>query len=146
MQTFMPHKSFRESAECLDMKRLGKQRVEVLILLKSMLGNTPTKGWKNHPAREMWRGHENALALYGMVVCEVWLERGYKDTCWGKINAYYDKSKPTTMPSWFGMTDLHTSHKSNLIRKNPDHYKQLWPDIPDNIPYVWSTNKVSISA
>lgn len=145
MQTFMPHKSFRESAECLDMKRLGKQRVEVLQLLNSF-HKTDYKGWKNHPAREMWRGHENALALYGMVVCEVWLERGYKDTCWAKINAYYDKSKPTTMPSWFGMTDLHTSHKSNLIRKNPDHYKQLWPDIPDNIPYVWSTNKVSISA
>ena len=145
MQTFLPYSDFRESAQCLDMKRLGKQRVEVLPLLNSF-HKTDYKGWKNHPAREMWRGHENALALYGMVVCEVWLERGYKDTCWGKINAYYDKSKPTTMPSWFGMTDLHTSHKSNLIRKNPDHYKQLWPDIPDNIPYVWSTNKVSISA
>ena len=145
MQSFLPVPDFRESAKCLDMKRLGKQRVEVLQILNSF-HKPGYKGWKNHPAREMWRGHENALALYGMVVCEVWLERGYKDTCWGKINAYYDKSKPTTMPSWFGMTDLHTSHKSNLIRKNPDHYKQLWPDIPDNIPYVWSTNKVSISA
>ena len=145
MQTFLPYSDFKESAQCLDMKRLGKQRVEVLQLLNSF-HKPDYKGWKNHPAREMWRGYENALALYGMVVCEAWLERGYKDTCWGKINAYYDKSKPTTMPSWFGMTDLHTSHKSNLIRKNPDHYKQLWPDIPDNIPYVWSTNKVSISA
>jgi hypothetical protein len=137
MQSFLPIPDFRESAKCLDMKRLGKQRVEVLILLKSMLGNTPTKGWKNHPAREMWRGHENALALYGMVVCEVWLERGYKDTCWAKINAYYDKSKPTIIPSWFGNEAFHLSHKSNLIRKNSIYYKQLWPDIPDDIPYVW---------
>ena len=145
MQTFLPHKSFRESAECLDMKRLGKQRVEVLQLLNSF--HKPNyKGWKNHPAREMWRGHENALALYGMVVCEVWLERGYKDTCWNKINAFYDASKPIVIPKWVGNEQFHLSHKSNLIRKNPDHYKQLWPDIPDNIPYVWSTNKVSISA
>jgi hypothetical protein len=144
MQTFLPHKSFRESAECLDMKRLGKQRVEVLQLLNSF--HKPNyKGWKNHPAREMWRGYENALALYGMVVCEVWLERGYKDTCWGKINAYYDKSKPTIMPSWFGMQDLHTSHKSNLIRKNPIYYKELWPDIPDNIEYIWPTRIAAIS-
>ena len=136
MQTFLPHKSFRESAECLDMKRLGKQRVEVLQLLNSF--HKPNyKGWKNHPAREMWRGHENALALYGMVVCEVWLERGYKDTCWNKINAFYDASKPIVIPKWVGNEQFHLSHKSNLIRKNPDHYKQLWPDIPDNIPYVW---------
>ena len=37
MQSFLPVPDFRESAKCLDMKRLGKQRVEVLILLKSIL-------------------------------------------------------------------------------------------------------------
>ena len=143
MQTFMPHKSFRESAECLDMKRLGKQRVEVLQLLNSF--HKPNyKGWKNHPAREMWRGHENALALYGMVVCEVWLERGYKDTCWNKINAFYDASKPIVIPKWVGNEQFHLSHKSNLIRKNPDHYKQLWSDVPDNIEYVWPTVSISV--
>jgi hypothetical protein len=145
MQTFLPYPDFRESSVCLDMKRLGKQRVEVLQLLNSF--HKPNyKGWKNHPAREMWRGYENALACYGMIVCEVWQERGYKDTCWGKINVYYDKSKPTIMPPWFGMHDLHISHKSNLIRKNPTYYKELWPDIPDNIEYVWPVNKVSIGA
>ena len=143
MQTFLPHKSFRESAECLDMKRLGKQRVEVLQLLNSF--HKPNyKGWKNHPAREMWRGHENALALYGMVVCEVWLERGYKDTCWNKINAFYDASKPIVIPKWVGNEQFHLSHKSNLIRKNPDHYKQLWSDVPDNIEYVWPTVSISV--
>ena len=93
------------------MKRLGKQRVEVLILLKSMLGTTPTKGWKNHPCREMWRGHENALALYGMIICEVWKERGYKDTCYDKIRVYYDESKDTTFPWWLGMLDVHLTHQ-----------------------------------
>ena len=144
MQTFLPYSNFKESAQCLDMKRLGKQRVEVLQLLNSF-HKPDYKGWKNHPAREMWRGHENALALYGMIVCEAWLERGYKDTCWAKINAYYDKSKPTIMPSWFGMQDLHTSHKSNLIRKNPIYYKEFWPDIPDNIEYIWPTRVAAIS-
>jgi len=138
----MAYPDFRASAECLDMKRLGKQRVEVLQLLNSF-HKTNYKGWKNHPAREMWRGYENALALYGMTVCEVWLERGYKDTCWAKINAYYDKSQPTTMPPWIGTEDLHTSHKSNLIRKNPTYYKEFWPNTPDNIEYVWPVNKVN---
>ena len=143
MQTFMPHKSFRESAECLDMKRLGKQRVEVLQLLNSF--HKPNyKGWKNHPAREMWRGYENALAYYGMIICEEWQERGYKDTCWNKINAFYDASKPIVIPKWVGNEQFHLSHKSNLIRKNPDHYKQLWSDVPDNIEYVWPTVSISV--
>ena len=122
------------------MKRLGKQRVEVLILLKSMLGTTPTKGWKNHPCREMWRGHENALAEYGMIVCEVWKERGYKDTCYEKIPVYYDESKPTTYPWWLGMIDIHLSHQSMLIKKYPDYYKQQFPDAPEDLEYIWPSS------
>jgi len=137
MQTFLPYTDFRESGQCLDMKRLGKQRVEVLQLLNSF-HKPDYKGWKNHPAREMWRGYENALALYGMVICEVWVERGYKDTCWGKINAYFDKSVPVVYPKWVGNYDLHLSHKSNLIRKHPEYYKRLWPDVPDNLEYIWT--------
>ena len=33
--------------------------------------------------------------------------------------------------------DLILSHRSNLIRKAPEHYAPLWPDVPDNLPYVW---------
>ena len=33
MQTFLPYADFAQSAKVLDMKRLGKQRVEVLQLL-----------------------------------------------------------------------------------------------------------------
>ena len=139
IQTFLPYSDFKESAQCLDMKRLGKQRVEVLQLLNSF-HKTDYKGWKNHPAREMWRGYENALAQYGMIVCEVWLERGYKDTCWGKINAYFDKTKPLNYPKWIGNEDLHLSHKSNLLRKQPDYYKQYWPDTPNNLEYIWPVN------
>jgi len=140
MQTFLPFANFRESAKSLDMKRLGKQRVEVLILLKSMLGTTPTKGWKNHPCRNMWRGHENALAEYGMTVCMIWKERGYKDTCYEKIRAYYDESKPTTFPWWLGMLDVHLTHQSMLIKKYPDYYKQQFPDAPEGLEYIWPSS------
>jgi len=140
MQTFLPYPDFRKSAQCLDMKRLGKQRVEVLQLLNSF--HKPNyKGWKNHPAREMWRGFENGLVEYGKIICEVWKERGYKDTCWEKINSFLDNSKPFTLPNWIGDETVHLSHKSNLIRKFPDHYKTFWPDVPDDIEYVWPVNK-----
>jgi hypothetical protein len=136
MQTFLPYASFKESAKCLDMKRLGKQRVEVLQLLNSF-HKPDYKGWKNHPAREMWRGYENALVRYGQFICLEWTSRGYKDTCYQKISEHFDNSKTCVEPSWIGREDIHLSHKSRLIQKFPDHYKPLWPEAPDNLEYVW---------
>lgn len=136
MQTFLPYSDFRESAKVLDTKRLGKQRVEVLQLLNSF--HKPNyKGWKNHPAREMWRGYENGLVEYGLVICQVWKERGYKDTCYDKIGVYKNNSKPTEFPPWLGREDIHLSHKSKLIQKDSTFYKSIWPDTPDNLEYVW---------
>jgi hypothetical protein len=64
VQTFLPLPDFAESAAVLDRQRLGKQRVEVLQLLGALTGQRP--GWVNHPAARMWRGHERALARYGL--------------------------------------------------------------------------------
>jgi len=136
MQTFLPYSDFHESAKVLDMKRLGKQRVEVLQLLNSF--HKPNyKGWKNHPAREMWRGYEQALVSYGLIICLEWKARGYKDTCYEKIQQFADLTKPLSFPKWIGDEQVHLSHKSNLIRKFPEHYKKIWPDVPDNIEYSW---------
>ena len=136
MQPFLPYSDFRESAKVLDTKRLGKQRVEVLQLLNSFF-RPNYKGWKNHPAREMWRGYENGLVEYGLVICQVWKERGYKDTCYEKIGVYHDPSKPVTFPDWIGREDIHLSHKSKLIQKDSAFYKPVWPTVPDNLEYVW---------
>ena len=136
MQTFLPYSDFVESAKCLDMKRLGKQRVEVLQLLNSFY-RPDYKGWKNHPAREMWRGYEQGLVHYGLAICREWISRGYKDTCYDKINAFNTNAPLFGLPSWIGREDIHLSHKSNLIRKYPEHYRPLWPDVPDNLEYIW---------
>jgi len=48
VNTFLPHADFVKSAESLDNKRLGKQRVEAWQILQALRGNT--KGWVNHPA------------------------------------------------------------------------------------------------
>ena len=86
MQTFLPYPSFAQSAKCLDSRRLGKQRVETLQLLKAL--TEPAYGWQNHPATRMWRGYVPALASYGVTICNEWLSRGYRDTCRDKIAQY----------------------------------------------------------
>jgi len=144
MQTFLPLPSMLDSAETLDRQRLGKQRVECLQILRSLSGLT--KGWQNHPATKMWRGHEHALADYSVIVCEVWIERGYKDTCRDKIEAMrvdHASQWGLGLPPWWGDERLHASHRSNLIRKFPEHYAPQWPSDPDDLDYYWPAERDS---
>lgn len=150
MQTFLPYPNFLWSAQCLDWRRLGKQRVEGYQILQNCLGIS--KGWSNHPAIKMWKGYENALAYYTMTIIEHWIERGYEDNLRYKfrplcaehnINLDLDLKK-IEMPYWFGDSKFHKSHKSNLIRKYPEHYGKLWPDVPNDLEYIWPSGKVNV--
>jgi hypothetical protein len=128
MQTFLPYPNFKRSVQCLDNKRLGKQRVEAWQILNTLTGKS--HGWKNHPAVKMWRGYETALIGYYHCCLDEWAARGFKN----------EKLKPIIypllmdVPKWFGNRDFHRSHQSNLVRKDPHHYRF---DVPNNLPYVW---------
>jgi len=136
MQTFLPYPDFRKSAECLDRQRLGKQRVEVMQILKALHDGG---GWSSHPAVKMWRGHEQVLICYGHEICDEWISRGYKDTCKGKILQFRTEFASCTIfaPDWLHTQAFHASHRSNLLRKDPEHYGQFgWTESPD-LEYVW---------
>jgi hypothetical protein len=140
MQTFLPYPDFAQSAKCLDMRRLGKQRVEVLQLLKALIAGG---GWSNHPATKMWRGYEQALTDYGFAIIEEWVERGYKDSCRDKIyeliSGVAENWWPgeTVLPPWLGNEEFHAAHRSNLLRKDPVHYGQFGWTESDDLPYIW---------
>lgn len=137
MQTFVPMGAdFHANAEVLDMRRLGKQRVEGLQILYAITG--AKSGWRNHPIVKMWDGYELALFEYVAAMCDEWTSRGYKDTCRDKAHeAVLTIRKPLVMPEWLADPEVAVSHKSNLIRKLPEHYGVLWPGVPDNLPYKW---------
>ena len=140
MQVFLPYADFKLSAQSLDMKRLGKQRVECLQLLNSIKkinNGEKIKGWKNHPCRKLWHNYSNALVEYGRVICIEWRNRGYKDTCLEKISNHWDDSKPLINPPFIGNEEFHKSHRSKLIQKQPEFYKSKFPNTPDNLEYVW---------
>ena len=135
MQTFLPYKSYEKSAQVLDNKRLGKQRVECYQIVLAL--SDPTYGWQNHPAVKMWRGYSNSLIEYGIAICDEWIKRGYKDTLKDRLRNMYPWHQPAPKPPWIGNHQFHRSHKSNLVRKHPGHYRKYWPTIPDNLEYVW---------
>lgn len=128
MQTFLPYPDFAQSAQCLDYRRLGKQRVECMQILKAL---TYGGGWANHPATKMWQGYEPALQAYMYECIKEWIGRGYKNTI--LVQA------PTAliMPHWFGDISFHASHRSNLLRKDASYYSQFNWSEPNNLPYVW---------
>lgn len=133
MQTFLPYPSFVDSLRCLDDRRLGKQRVEARQILDVLGGKT--NGWRNHPAVLMWEGFENWLIFYFNCALCVWSERGYNNI---KLQQYSGVSLDySAMPDWLGDEKYHASHRSNLLRKNDDHYSKFGWTEPDNLPYVW---------
>lgn len=147
MQTFLPYADFERSARVLDRKRLGKQRVEAIQVIRGLV--VPGYGWRHHPAVRMWKGHEEALGRYGLTCCEAWTDLGFGDTCAATIAADLAAAGVTTvrsqaalaeagaLPSWLGDEAFHRSHRSSLVRKDPDHYRPLFPDVPDDLEYVW---------
>jgi hypothetical protein len=152
MQTFLPYLGFDESARALDDRRLGKQRVEALQILRAL--TRPVYGWKHHPAVLMWQGFEEALGAYGVAVCHEWRRRGFADTCEPQIlddlRAAGVPAPPRpqarlaacgALPPWLGDDALHRSHRSALLRKDREHHGDQFGDEDPDLPYVWPVRR-----
>ncbi|WP_336923593.1 MSMEG_6728 family protein [Aquipuribacter sp. SD81] len=143
MQTFLPYPDDRASAAVLDDKRLGKQRVECLQVLRAL--TWVDYGWRNHPAVRMWRGFVPALVAYSAAVCDEWAARGRVDAVKETVLSFTGGVEPDRdrlvadgqVPPWLGLDAVHQSHRSALVRKDPAHYRPFFPDVPDDLPYVW---------
>jgi len=154
MQTFLPYADYAASAATLDMKRLGKQRVEAYQALLQLCGIKmvdypkwePRFGGWSHAVMAMWSGHEVQLLEYIRACCDEWTGRGYKDTVLEKSTHVLQLARESDWteepPAWLGDPEIHRSHRSNLIRKDLEHYARLFPeDVPtiseDYLPYIW---------
>lgn len=147
MQTFVPYANFHRTAQVLDDKRLGKQRVETIQIVRAL--TTIGYGWAHHPATLMWKGYEEALGRYGLTCCEVWVERGFRDTCAatisadlavagvGAIRTQSDLAGADALPPWLGDQAVLLSHQSALVRKDPGFYQAQFPGVPADLPYIW---------
>ncbi len=154
VQTFLPYADFERSARVLDQKRLGKQRVEVIQVVRAL--TLSGYGWANHPAVLMWKGFEEALGRYGLICCQVWTELGHGDTCAATIAADLRpigveqiRTQPElaahgALPAWLGEKELHLSHQSSLLRKDPAWYRPHFPGVRDDLPYRWPVRSPNV--
>jgi hypothetical protein len=133
---------YSASAKSLDNKRIGKQRVETYQILKALLGES--KGWTNHPATKMWRGHEFQLYEYQTAICAEWSRRGFKDTVMESTkNLIMEKRvKPTyNAPEWAGFRALAITHRANLYLKDPIFYAKFEDETKVYLEYVCCPEK-----
>ena len=143
MITFVPFDDAVACAKALDYRRLGKQRVEAYQIWLALTGRgkflpdgtegPPTKGWINHPATQMWKGHTCFLAVYCNAMIDEWIAQGYKNN----MQKLPHCSNPRP-PWWWGWRPIHMSHRASLNRKKPDYYRF---DVGDykNWGYTWPT-------
>lgn len=156
MQTFLPYSDFDASARVLDRKRLRHQPFEAFVIFETLVtgkSRHTDQRYAYHPAVAMWRGAERMLLEY-MASIETEIARRNDDERHGGTykppnRLYTDEAiyvlarQPWPerigweLPAWYARPPFHLSHKSNLLRKDPDHYRPIWPDLPDNLAYVW---------
>lgn len=153
MQTFLPYRAFLSSARVLDNKRLGKQRVETMQIMRGLVRTqvphfepspNGTIPWANHPAALMWKGYEFALMTYQNTICDEWTRRGFNDTCKEKTQHFFDvlpdELRMPHVPKWLGLKKFHSAHRANLLRKDPEYYGKFgWKEQPIE-GYWWPTH------
>lgn len=144
MQTFLSYSDFYFSADVLDYRRLGKQRLEgrdcyVVCTEDQIEGVTDLqyyyimKRFKNHPIVKMWTGYEECLKLYTNIIIDEWINRGYVNN----IRRFDIDNRKLFCPDWLGNEAFHSSHRAALLAKNYDWYSQFgWSEEP-KIDYVW---------
>jgi hypothetical protein len=160
MQTFVPLFGSADTAQVLDRARLNKQALEGWQILMNLVQLDPqgnhriSKGWSNHPAVKMWRGHEGALVSYILRMVLEWEKRGYKSTIGQKTLQTYIQAirlgriakENQSYPLWMRDKDLFeqiaSSHRMALLNKDYEWYSQFgWPEDsgkrPDTYTYVW---------
>jgi hypothetical protein len=144
---FVPYPDIDKSLRALDMRRLGKQRVEASQIINALLGvsKDPSKkpGWRNHPATKMWEGHVGVLKKYYNRSLEIWSEKGGKNVLLKPMDISQDELE-TGFPKWWGWAPIHESHRAALVRKDDNFYGDMFGDLSKYYlerGYVWPVRK-----
>jgi hypothetical protein len=78
-----------------------------------------------------------------MVMSVEWKKRGYVDNLFPwfvakMVELTENGSEYNGLPWFIGNEAFHRSHRSNLLRKAPEYYSELFSDVPDDLPYIWT--------
>ena len=162
IELYVPYWKFDKTMASLDTKTLDESRYHAKLILDSIIKDDYRKNPLIIESQvKMWKGCENAIALYGLMACREFMRRGKKDHnfrfhfqdfllklkpndpqyfgpdfTFDKLNNDDDPALTEFFPWFFGNKTFHLVQKSLLIRKSFEHYMPQWPGVPNNIP-LW---------
>lgn len=156
MQTFLPYTDFAKVAATLDSKRVNKQILEGYQILKAISSTEKKVAWRNHPAAQMWLGHEHGLFDYIFAFVDEANSRGIRTkknvANLRQLRDEVGHGWGIGRPDWFTDATLirriTTTHQANLHRKDPVFYAGFVDAVADifNQPccdscsYFWVTH------
>lgn len=127
--TLLPLADYQASCEVLDFARLASSLRDARFFLRRFQdGQTP----KTPPAL-MWHGYVPALASLGLYyAAEVRHRTGSAPSSFDEMKSHWEETKRhrrmRVMPYWFGLPELHASHRSWLVKQDRKIYKKEFPD------------------
>lgn len=145
MQTFISSPDYAECASVLDSRRLNKSIVEIYQVMLALTGG---KAWRSHPVTLAWQGYEGSL--YDLLIAmhnEYYARTGRNHA--SALNAghlfteRFDWEAPRPRPPFADDPMTWAMYRSLLLRKQPEHYRQYWPDHPDDLALIYPNGKVS---
>lgn len=135
MQTFLPFPDFTKSAKVLDVKRLGKQRVEAYQIMlanrdewalrdyRTHKGHDPNpKAWSSHPVTILWFPYPQALRSYYNAMLAEWVRRGYNNSM------RFAPSGGKELVDWLDESFCQR-HRELLISKDREFYSEKFGQI-----------------
>gem|GEM_PF-362219 len=151
MQIFRPYIDWHMSAQVLDDRRLGKQRVEakqvmMTILRKMGLIKDERRGWLNHPIVLMYynggRPYFKDLGGYFNACIEEWRRRGMRSQI--SLSDIEHLILGAGSAEGHPLTHVHeVEYRRVLILKEPEHYLKAFQR--EEIIEVFETEPVLIS-
>lgn len=129
--------NFSATAKALDKRRLFKQILEAQQIYNNLTTEEEEgKGYKNHPAKLMWKGYEKLLNNYINDMKAEYNKKGKK-----KLELTpYEKINKKDLPWWINLAHLIYSHRASLRRKDEFFYSFLegtYPERYDLLGYFW---------
>lgn len=139
MLTLLPFDDSVLTARVLDDHDLEDQIKAAGKWLK-MLRTGDFKGWDRHSLGQLWLGNEDALALhtYSLGV-EFECRRRRRSKVVLKLRDRYPwlEDQAPEMPSWWGMADLHVSHRAVMVSLRPGSYDEIFPNVIGSLDVAW---------
>lgn len=138
---YMPYPDFQRSVEVLDYRRLNVMMISCFNLLSFYSKAHTSLAIPRYHGIGMWAwfGYEKALLKLAETCEKEWLKRGYKTKF--RSQWYHNSrwSSQPDVPDWLSDSEFCESQQAYLVKKNPELYRPLFPDVDPNLPLKWVT-------